>query len=153
MAFILIQTPETGGAGHALQLVALVRAGATFVNGKLVRRPNERLFGGGCGNCSAPLQAQLINGGYRTFAVVDVPRVDLALHQAKRSSALASQRGPPPILSDMGSADRPASAQPTHRRRRDRGQDLTLELAAPLITGGRPSGAVGLNTGRVGRAA
>ena len=149
MAFILIQMPETGGAGHALQLVALVRAGATFVNGKLVRRPNERLFGGGCGNCSAPLQAQLINGGYRTFAVVDVPRVDLALHQAKRSSALASQRGPPRSCRTCGSA----SAQPTRRRRRDRGQDLTPELATPLITGGRPSGAVGLNTGRVGRAA
>jgi hypothetical protein len=42
MAFKLIQSAQDRwSAVNAPHLVALVRAGATFVNGKLVKRPDE----------------------------------------------------------------------------------------------------------------
>ncbi len=43
MAFKLIESAQEGWrAVNAPHLVALVRAGATFINGKLVERPGEK---------------------------------------------------------------------------------------------------------------
>lgn len=41
MAFKLIESPNIAGAVNAPHLVALVRAGAKFENGKHVERPGE----------------------------------------------------------------------------------------------------------------
>jgi putative transposase len=48
MAFKLIESAQTRWrAVNAPHLVALVRAGATFINGKLVERPNHQDQQGG----------------------------------------------------------------------------------------------------------
>jgi hypothetical protein len=48
MAFKLIEAAQTRWrAVNAPHLVALVRAGATFINGKLVERPNDHDQQGG----------------------------------------------------------------------------------------------------------
>jgi hypothetical protein len=48
MAFKLIESAQTRWrCMNAPQLVALVRAGATFLNGKLVERPNDQDQQGG----------------------------------------------------------------------------------------------------------